>query len=805
MPIEREVGLPDGNWFLARLLPYRTIDDRIGGVVVSFIDITERKQAEEVRLWLSAVVASSLDAIMSFSMDQTLLTWNAGAERMFGYTAAEAIGQPASLLAPGQAEQSAELLDQVRSGKAVSNLETVRRRKDGTDIDVSLSISPIRDTHGKVIGGTAIARDITQQKQAAEALRASEERLRLVVENATEFAIFSTDLERRVTIWNSGAQRLLGYAEDEVMGRSADIIFTEEDRAARAPDIEMATAVSQGRASDDRMHQRKDGSRFWASGVMMLMKDAQGHAVGFVKILRDQTALRENQQALERSQVQLLRALEENEAARTELQAADAAKDRFLAVLSHELRNPLASIDSAAGLLQAQKLPAADRDAAARVVERQAQAMKKLLDDLLDVSRLKLGRLALQREDVTLGSVVESALETTRPLLEAARHTLKVDLPSDAIIIHGDPLRLGQVVSNLLTNAIKYTPPGGQIVLKGGIEGKQATLTVSDNGVGMDPARIEKMFDMFTQEQPVTDRNQGGLGIGLALVRNIVELHGGKVEASSAGPGKGSQFRVTLPAERGVEPAATPAPDPAGRHAAAGLAQARADPDRRRQRGRGLGRRAAAGDRGLCHLPRARRRGGREGSAAPEARRGHPRHRHAGPEWARGRAADPPGRLGQAHGADRRHGLGPGGRRARGARLRFRRAHDQAGGLAQAQRRGGRPAGAQARVNAPLRRAARSAGRRGTATRCASARCCGRGRPAASARHRRCGTARPSRSIPRPRGRCAAPDAARRAAAARSAAPAVPAHARARRRPRSPSPRPAPCRAAWRAPRRPAW
>ena len=337
VPVEREVGLADGSWFLARLLPYRTAEDKIAGVVVSLINITD-------------------------------------------------------------------------------------------------------------------------QKRAAEALRSSEERLRMVVENASEFAIFSTDLQRRVTIWNSGAQRLLGYAESEVLGRPADIIFTDEDRAAGAPEQEMETAMAEGRAGDDRMHQRKDGSRFWASGALMLMRDAQGQAVGFVKILRDQTAARETQQALERSQAELLRALAENETARQELQAADTAKDRFLAVLSHELRNPLASIDSAGALLLTPGVPARDRDAAADVVKRQAGAMKSLLDELLDVSRLKLGRFELHRERVILSDVVAAALEATRPMLERAGHRLEVDLPDSAIELDADPLRLGQVVSNLLANAIKYTP-----------------------------------------------------------------------------------------------------------------------------------------------------------------------------------------------------------------------------------------------------------------------------------------------------------------------------------------------------------
>jgi two-component system CheB/CheR fusion protein len=562
VPIEREVGLPDGKWFLARLLPYRTLDNHIGGVVVSFIDITARKQAEEVRLWLSAVVASSTDAIISFSFDQTILSWNAGAEGIFGYQAAEAIGQPLALLAPHREHEQAEMIGRLRAGKVVANQETRWRCKDGHEVQVALSVSPIKDTQGGVIGGTAIARDITTQRQAAEALRLSEERLRLVVENATDYAIFSTDLARNVTIWNNGAQRLLGFAEDEVLGRPADIIYTEEDRAARAPDRESATALREGRASDDREHQRKDGSRFWASGVMMLMRDAQGEAVGFVKILRDQTADREAQQALERSQRDLVGALADNEKARAELQAADAAKDRFLAVLSHELRNPLASIDAAAALMFTAQLPSPDREAAAKVVRRQAGAMKMLLDDLLDVSRLKLGRLELHRDKVQLAAVVDAALESVRPELETMGHRLDLDLPDYSVEIDADPLRLGQVIANLLANSIKYTQRGGSIGLKARLAGQQVVISIIDNGMGMEPGQIESMFEMFAQAQPVPDRDHG-LGIGLALVRSIVEMHGGKVQAFSPGTGQGSEFRVTLPGARRLENAAAsrePAP-----------------------------------------------------------------------------------------------------------------------------------------------------------------------------------------------------------------------------------------------------
>ena len=563
VPVEREMGLPDGTWFLMRLLPYRTVEDRIAGVVLSFIDITQRKQAEEVRLWLSAVVASINDAIFSFAVDQTILSWNAGAEKTFGYTAEEAIGQPLSLLSPDDADElEDELLGVVAAGRSLSQVEVQRRRKDGTLLYVSLSGAPIRDNEGVILGGTAIVRDVTDARAAARALRASEERLRLIVENTREYAIFSLDLERRVVSWNSGAERLLGYTEHEVLGSTGDIIFTEEDRLAGAPEAEMRTALAEGRAADDRIHMRKDGSRFWAEGMAMLMRDAAGEAIGFVKVLRDQTDAREAQQALERSQAELMQSLQETLTARRALEAADQAKDRFLAVLSHELRNPLASIASASELLMMPKLPAAALEKAAEVVQRQARAMKVLLDELLDVSRLALGRLTLTRRRISITSVVQAALETTRPLVQAAGHELVVKLPAQPADVDGDALRLSQVVSNLVGNAAKYTPEGGRIEVSADVFHDEVVIAVTDNGIGMDPTEIDRMFDLFSQGQGAVNRSNGGLGIGLALARNIIEMHGGWIMASSAGPGQGSQLRVGLPLLRGSATDAEPSEAP---------------------------------------------------------------------------------------------------------------------------------------------------------------------------------------------------------------------------------------------------
>jgi two-component system CheB/CheR fusion protein len=218
-----------------------------------------------------------------------------------------------------------------------------------------------------------------------------------------------------------------------------------------------------------------------------------------------------------------------------------------MAVLSHELRNPLASIASASELLLMPKLPGAALEKAAQVVQRQARAMKVLLDELLDVSRLTLGRLTLNRRTVTVASFVHAALETTRPLVQAAGHELTVSLPPGTMEVDGDPTRLSQVVSNLVTNSAKYTPEGGRIVVSAEAAQDEVVITVEDNGVGMDPVEIDRMFDLFSQGRGAMQHSNGGLGIGLALARNIVEMHGGWILASSAGPGKGSQFRVGLP------------------------------------------------------------------------------------------------------------------------------------------------------------------------------------------------------------------------------------------------------------------
>lgn len=290
VPLEREVGQTAGRWYLARLLPYRTLDNHIAGVVFAFIDISERKRAEEMHLWLASVVGSASDAIFSFNLDQKILSWNTGAERMFGYGAAEIVGRRMDVLGQADASEQDMLIGKIQQGSTVENYVATRLRQDGSPIRVALTISPIRDEDGRVIASTAIARDITAAQAFAEELRDTDEQYRLMVESSRDFAIFTTDLERRIRRWNVGAERLLGFTRDEAQGLSADVLFTPEDQDAGRPQQEAQKALATGRASGERHHVRGDGSRFWGTGSLVLIRDSAQRPAGFAWILRDETA-----------------------------------------------------------------------------------------------------------------------------------------------------------------------------------------------------------------------------------------------------------------------------------------------------------------------------------------------------------------------------------------------------------------------------------------------------------------------------------------------------------------------------------
>jgi two-component system CheB/CheR fusion protein len=383
--------------------------------------------------------------------------------------------------------------------------------------------------------------------RAREALRQSEERLRLIIENAREYAIFSMDLQRRITSWNSGAERLLGYSEEEILQRPADVIFTAEDRAAGAPDNDARLALRDGRASDERWHVRKDASRFWGNGMMMAMHGPAGTIVGG-KIFRDETAARTAAEELEQSRSELWQALAENKRARDELEAASRAKDHFLAVLSHELRTPLTPVLLAVQTMEcATTCPRGARRA--RGIRRNIRLEAHFIDDLLDLTKITRGQLQIVREPMDIHVAIRGAIEISEPDVRAKGQQLKVALNAPLHRVSGDARRLQQVVWNVLKNASKFTPEGGDILVTSSNDSGRFRLIVADSGIGMDANTLATVFEPFTQGNERISREYGGLGLGLAISKATVDAHGGRLSAESAGTNRGTTITIELPLE----------------------------------------------------------------------------------------------------------------------------------------------------------------------------------------------------------------------------------------------------------------
>jgi PAS domain S-box-containing protein len=376
----------------------------------------------------------------------------------------------------------------------------------------------------------SLVRDLTTRRAAEGELRESEMRMRLLIDSIRDYAIFMLDPEGHVSTWNPGAQRFKGYQAHEIIGRHFSVFYPREDVDAGKCELELRVAAQTGRFEDEGWRVRKDGSRFWANVVISAVRNRAGELVGFAKVTRDLTDRRR---------------AEDERAALAAAEQANRAKDEFLAMLGHELRNPLAPIVTA---LQLMKLRGDTSSAKEQVIiERQVQHVVRLVDDLLDVSRITQGKIELKHETFELATVVAKAVEIAGPLLEQRRHALSIDVPRHGMRLHADPVRLAQVVANLLTNAAKYTDVEGRIAVAAWRDGHEVVLQVKDNGVGIRAELLPRMFDLFVQGPRAADRSQGGLGIGLTLVRSLVQMHGGTVVALSDGPGQGSAFVMRLP------------------------------------------------------------------------------------------------------------------------------------------------------------------------------------------------------------------------------------------------------------------
>jgi two-component system CheB/CheR fusion protein len=316
-----------------------------------------------------------------------------------------------------------------------------------------------------------------------------------------------------------------------MVGQSLGVLFTPEDRERGIPDQEIQLAVNFGKAEDDRWQLRRDGSRFWATGILLALRDRNQNLLGFGKILRNRTDLREQLEAL-RNRVQALT-------------AANQRKDNFLATFSHELRNPMASICTAVELINRTASRNPDLEGSLKLIEEQLDFIRRMLDDLLDVTRISTGKVRLNIGPVVLQEVIEKAVESARPKVDERRQRIQVIGPGSFIVLQGDPDRLQQVFSNLLSNAVKYSPEHGAISIKVTTEADEAVVRLTDTGVGIPHDMLPRIFDLFTQVE--TQLSHGGLGIGLALVKDFVALHGGSVQVRSEGVGKGSEFMVRLP------------------------------------------------------------------------------------------------------------------------------------------------------------------------------------------------------------------------------------------------------------------
>ena len=426
-------------------------------------------------------------------------------------------------------------------GDAFFSLRVVEREIKGPRGATYLVRALPYRTHEDVIDGAVLTFvDISAARRAEEKLREGEARMRMIVESTKDYAIIATSPQGIVTSWNVGAERMFGYTETEMKGELLARIYTDEDRAAGVPALEMRRAREDGRATDERWARRKDGSVFYCSGIMTPMVEAG--LVGYAKIARDLSDSK-------RTEAQLEALLIKEKEMRAELQAASAMKDDFLAVMSHELKHPLNLIHVNAELLsrlpEVRGVAAATR--AADVIRRTVMNQAKIIDDLLDLSRMQTGKMSLDIRPIDWSAIVARVMEA---VTNDAQH-LSLDLGSEldpaAAYVHADPVRVEQMVWNLVSNALKFTPRNGAIQARISVEGGEARLDVIDTGQGIGAELLPHVFDLFWQAERGTTRSRGGMGIGLALVKHLAEEHHGRVAVASEGAGLGTKFSVWLP------------------------------------------------------------------------------------------------------------------------------------------------------------------------------------------------------------------------------------------------------------------
>jgi PAS domain S-box-containing protein len=650
-------------------------------------DIGERKRAEATQAYLAAIVESSDDAILAKDLNGIVQSCNRSAERLFGYSAEELIGRSIRvLLPPGRQEEEDYILERIRQGERVDHFETIRRAKDGRLIDISLTVSPVLDSSGTIIGVSKVARDITEQKRVAAELAVQQEWFRVTLGSIGD-AVIASNPDGSIRFMNATAERLTGWPADEAKGRPLQEVFrivnekthaivenpaavvmrlgetvglanhtlliardgverpiadsgapirgddgriigvvlvfrdvSEERRAEEAiaeqrqwfettlesigdgviatdlqgrvvfmnPVAEHLTGWrfddARGRACSDvfnivnettRLHASSPVATVLADGVVVGLanhtiliaadgterpiddsgapiRNREGRVVGVVLVFRDVTERRRSETERQAIAAERERLLEAERMARVDAERANRVKDEFVAMVSHELRTPLNAILGWTQLMTQSRNDASVVERGLSVIARNTRLQVQLISDLLDISRIVTGKLRLEIQPVDLASVIVEAIETVQHQAESKSIRIHKELEANVGLIAGDPARMEQVVWNLLANAIKFTPSGGQVSITLRSTNSHAEIAVRDNGVGIRPEVLPHIFDRFQQANSSITRKFGGLGLGLAIVKHLVELHGGLVRAQSAGEGLGAEFIILLPTGRAL-------------------------------------------------------------------------------------------------------------------------------------------------------------------------------------------------------------------------------------------------------------
>jgi PAS domain S-box-containing protein len=497
-------------------------------------------RASEQRETLRVTLRSIGDAVITTDTQGRVTYLNTVAESLTGWTQQDAIGQPLDAVFRIVNEDSRKPVESpatqaLRKGIVVGLANhTILIRRDGTACPIDDSAAPIRDEEGRVSGCVLIFRDVTHQRRLLrdKAGQLTNARLLASIIESSDDAIVSKSLDGIIQTWNAGAERLFGYSAGQAVGRHVSLIIPP-DRVAEEDRIIASLKAGQRIEHFETERMRAGGERIQVSLTISPIKDEDGTVIGASKIARDITDR-------QRAEADLRRLA-------NDLSEADRRKNEFLAMLAHELRNPLAPISNAARAL---RMGSGDREAvesASEMLERQVGHMARLVDDLLDMSRITRGKIELRPERVELAPIVHQSVEASRPLYRSLNHELVVTLPPQPVYLDGDPTRLAQVIGNLLNNAAKFTDKGGQVGLTVEREANLAVIRVKDNGIGIAREHLPRIFEMFAQLDTSLERSRDGLGIGLTLVRTLVEMHGGTIDVHSDGPGRGSEFVVRLP------------------------------------------------------------------------------------------------------------------------------------------------------------------------------------------------------------------------------------------------------------------